>query len=110
MSKSTQLTFDTVYLFGCACKGKVEKNFRRCILPVMKAELSPYYTQAELARKAGVSRGAVGKAIRHGLLATVETMGGTPLVHRNEAERWLRERRPPGRPRETKGRKASHLR
>ena len=64
----------------------------------MKVEQSSYYTQAELARKAGLSRGAVGKAIRHGLLATVETVGGTPLIHRDEAERWLKERRPPGRP------------
>lgn len=64
----------------------------------MKAEQSPFYTQAELARKAGVSRGAIGKAIRAGLLGTFETVGGTPLVHCDEAERWLKERRPPGRP------------
>jgi hypothetical protein len=42
-------------------------------------------------------RGAVGKAIRAGLLATVETVGGTPLIHCDEAERWLKES-PPARP------------
>ena len=71
----------------------------------MKVEQSPYYTQAELARRAGLS-GAVGKAISAGLLATVETVGGTPLIHRDEAERWMRERRPPGRPRKSVNRKA----
>jgi hypothetical protein len=64
----------------------------------MKPHQAPYYTQAELARAAGVGRAAVAQAIRHELLATVDTIGGTPLIHRDEAERWLRERRPPGRP------------
>lgn len=72
----------------------------------MKDERTPYYTQAELARKAGVGRAAVGKAITAGLLATVETVGGTPLIHRDEAERWLKERRPPGRPPSATGKPA----
>lgn len=60
--------------------------------------VAPYYTQAELARVAGVGRSAVSEAVRRGQLATVPTIGGTPLVRRAEAERWLRDKRGPGRP------------
>jgi predicted DNA-binding transcriptional regulator AlpA len=53
----------------------------------------------ELAKKAGVGRAAVWQAIQTGVLATERTLGGTtPLVTQAEAERWLKERRPRGRP------------
>ena len=51
---------------------------------------APYYTQNELAKRAGLSRSAVGKAIERGLLVAVTTAGGDAvLIERAEAERWL---------------------
>lgn len=61
----------------------------------------PYMTQAALAERAGLTRSAVTEAVRCRLLATVETTGepAARLIAIKEAERWLRERRPAGRPR-----------
>ena len=50
---------------------------------------APYFTQAGLAAQAGVTRYAVWHAIERGLLKTVKTLDGTPLIHQLEAERWL---------------------
>lgn len=70
-----------------------------------KPTKAPYYTQAGLAKVAGVTRYAVWQAIDRGLLTSVEALDGTPLIPQAEAERWLGERRTRGRPRkaENKG-------
>jgi hypothetical protein len=64
----------------------------------MATHKAPFYTQAGLAAAAGLTRNAVNMAIRRGLIPTVETIDGVPLVARADAERWLKDRRQPGRP------------
>lgn len=60
---------------------------------------APYYTQTGLARAAGLTKHAIAKAIDRGQISTVLTLDGVAsLIPRREAERWLKDRRKPGRP------------
>ena len=50
----------------------------------------PYYSQSELANRAGLTRFAVNAAIRRGLIVTVTTIDGDGvLIPKAEGDRWL---------------------
>ena len=59
-------------------------------------------TTAQAAELAGVSREAISKAISRGYI-TAGHFGQARTIERAELERWLREKRPVGRPRIERG-------
>jgi hypothetical protein len=68
----------------------------------MSIRVAPYFSQAGLARAAGVGRSVVSEAIRRGVLQTVPTIDGVSLIARTDAERWLKERKPGPKPKAAK--------
>lgn len=78
-------------------KKRKDKGAKRVTGEKPDRDVLPYYTQAEVAKMASLTRYAVNVAIRRGRIRTALTLDGVPLIPKDEAERWLADRGPVGR-------------